>query len=251
MSKNTEYFSMQGKVALGIRNTDGSRQPAKWVYDASTLEWGFSVDKDEKNENYSGSRGLAAVLQTKKSMTVKLTLGQLNDTNAAQAVAGTTVQIAAGSATAEPLGILTIGDMVALDFAKVSDLEITVGAATLVEDTDYTLNANTGVLTVLTTQATAASAAYSYAAHSLITVFSNNSPDMYVLFDGENTVDGATGLCMGEVYRITFDPASALALINSTFGEMELNGSARVDPVRLANSQYGGYARLKLIDPEA
>ncbi|URX63255.1 hypothetical protein KR767_04080 [Luteibacter anthropi] len=250
MSATTEYFSMQGKVALGIRNPDGSRQPAKWVYDASTLEWGFSVDKDEKNENWSGARGLAATLQTKKTMTVKLTLGQLNDTNAAQSVAGTAVAIAAGTVTAEAIGTPDVGDMVGLEYAKVAEVVLKAGAATLTKDTDYTLNPATGVLTFLTKAASPVSAAYSYSAHSLVTVFSGSNPDMYVLFDGENTVDGATGKCRGEVNRITFDPASTLALINSTFGEMELNGSARVDPLRISNPRYGGYARLILVDPE-
>ncbi|CAM5383152.1 hypothetical protein RLIN73S_06113 [Rhodanobacter lindaniclasticus] len=68
-------------------------------------------------------------------------------------------------------------------------------------DTDYTLNPSTAILTFLTA-CTGVKAAYSYAAHSLVTVFSNRSPNMYVLFDGENTVDGAVGLARGEVYKI-------------------------------------------------
>jgi len=251
MSLNPEYFSMQGRVALGLRNADGSRGPARWVYDSSALEWNFSQDQDEQNESWSGARGLAATLTTKESLSVKLTLQQLNDDNAALASAGTVVQVTTGTVTAEPLPIGKVGDMIALEYAKVSDVELTGGAGgttPLVEDTDYTLNAATGVITYLTAQATAPHAAYTYAAHSIITALSQRSQEFWVLFDGENTVDGATGLCRGEVHRISFPPASTLALINSSFATLELTGKARVDPVRINNSRYGGYARLMLID---
>ncbi|CAM5383198.1 phage tail tube protein [Rhodanobacter lindaniclasticus] len=105
---------MQGKVALGLLNTDGSRQPARWAYDASTLEWNMSVDESEKTESSSGSRGLAATLKTKKSLEVQLTLNQLNDDNAALAVNGTVVPVTTGTVTDEDIGDVTAGDMVAL-----------------------------------------------------------------------------------------------------------------------------------------
>lgn len=253
MSLNAEYFSMQGRLALGIRNADGSRGPARWVFDTSTLEWNFTQDQDEQNESWSGARGLAATLPTKKSLSVKLTLNQLNDDNAALASAGVVVAVTTGTVTAEPLPIGKVGDMVALEYAKVSDVELTGGVAgttPLVENTDYTLNAATGVITYLTAQANAPHAAYSYGAHSIITAITGKRPEFWVLFDGENTVDGAIGLCRGEVNRVSFPPASTLALINSSFGTLELTGKALVDPMRISNSRYGGYARLMLIDAE-
>jgi hypothetical protein len=250
MSVNTEYFSMQGRVAIGVRNADGSREPAQWVYDASKLEWAFSVDKDEREESYSGQRGLAATLIKKKSMKLNLTLGQLNDSNAALAVAGKQVKIDAGTVTAETIGTVKAGDMVALDYAKVSSVALTgSGSATLEEDTDYTLNATTGVLTFLTANEDV-SADYEYAAHSLVTVFSGQKKDLYILFDGMNTVDGTEMMCLGEVYRASLEPASTLGLIQDGFGDLELAGDALIDSVRLSQERYGGYARLKLLAPE-
>lgn len=250
MSQTTEFFSMQGKVALGLLNTDGSRQPARWAYDASTLEWNLSVDESEKTESSSGSRGLAATLKTKKTLEVKVTLNQLNDDNAALAVNGTVVPVTLGTVTAEDLGDVGIGDMVALEYASTSALVLS-GTAPVAPalGTDYTVNLATGVVSFLTA-CTGVKAAYSYAAHSLVTVFSSRSPNMYVLFDGENTVDGAVGLARGEVYKIVFSPASTLGFIQDDFGNLELTGKARFDNTRAGNDRYGGYARLMLIDAD-
>lgn len=250
MSQTTEFFSMQGKVALGLLNSDGTRQPARWAYDASTLEWNLSADESEKTESSSGSRGLAATLKTKKSLEVKLTLNQINDDNAALAVNGTVVPVTTGTVSAEAIGDVKAGDMVALDFAKVSAVVLSGTApAAPALDTDYVLNPATGVITFLT-DCTGVECAYSYAAHSLVTVFSSKSPNMYVLFDGENTVDGAIGLARGEVYKIVFSPAATLGFIQDDFGSMELTGKARFDNTRAGNDRYGGYARLMLVDPE-
>lgn len=251
MSNTTEYFSMQGRVAIGVRNADGSRAPARWVYDASTLEWDFQVDRDEKIESYSGARGLAGTMAKKKAMTVKLTLGQINDSNAALSIAGKTVQVTGGTATDENIGDVKPGDMVALDNVLVTSLVLSGTApATPVLDTDYTVNTDTGVVTFLTA-CTGVKASYTYGAYSIVTALTAKPQDLYVLFDGMNTVDGATLLARGEVHRIQFDPTNTLSLINDTFADMQLTGAARIDPVRISDAKYGGYARLMLIDPPA
>lgn len=248
----TEYFSMQGRVAIGLLNADGTRQPARWVGDASTLEWNLSVDETDINEAYSGVRGLAATLKKSKKMDVKVNLKQISDANAALAVNGTEVAVVSGSVTDETIGDVKAGDMVALEYAKVSAL-VLAGTAPVapVDGTDYKLNATTGVLTFLTDCTGVKASAYDYAAHSLVTVFSGNTPNMYVLFDGENTVDGTTLLARGEVYKIQFSPASTLGMIQDDVGSLELTGKARIDASRVDNSNYGGYARLMLLDPAA
>lgn len=247
MSTTTEYFSMQGKVSIGKRNADGSRAPARWVADASSLEWAMSVDQQEANESWSGVRGLAATLTTKRSMQVNLTLRQINDDNATLALDGSTVAVTTGTVTGEAIGDVAAGNVVALEFAKVSSVVLTDGAAaTLVANTDYTLNADTGVVTFLTAK-TGVTAAYSYAAHSIVTALSKVADDYYVLFDGINSVDGATGKVRGEVHRVSFNPASNLAWISDNFGEMQLQGKAKVDPVRQSDPNWGGYARVILV----
>jgi hypothetical protein len=252
MSLTTESFSMQGRVSIGKRNADGSRMPAQWLANASTLEWDFAVETDDAIESFSGARGVLDQLDKSKKMTVKITITQLNDNNAALALGGNVVPVTGGTATSEEIGDVKAGDVVALQFAKVSALTLAGTApAAPVLDTDYTLNADTGILTFLTDCTGVSASTYTYAAHSLVTALTAAPQDYYVLFDGQNTVRGAKGLCRGEVNRIGFAPADALGLITDSFGNINLSGEARIDPVRLTDPKYGGYARLMLIDRAA
>lgn len=248
MADITEYFSFQGRVYIGPRNPDGTRGPAKWVYDASVLNWQMESETESKNESWSGIRGVAATLKTSQTMTVNLTLGQLNTDNAALATSGTRVEVAAGTVTNEVIGAVAIGDVVALDFAAVSDLALVDGtAAPLVEGTDYELSPKTGVLRFLSVKAGVKASTYDYAAHSIVTAMSKVSQDHYVLFDGINTVDGAEMACRGEVHRVSFGPASEMGFIQDAFGELELSGEAKIDPVRQADPKWGPFARVMLI----
>ena len=247
--QSTESFSMQGLVGIGLRNPDGSRMPARWVYDASTLEWDFTVETDKQNEHYSGSRGLEDELDKSKDMSVKLTLAQISDKNAALALAGSVESVTGSTVTDETIGDVEVGDMWGLEFAQVSDVALVDGTAQpLVLDTDYTLSPTTGVLKFLTVKAGVKASTYTYGSFSIVTALTANSQDMYVLFDGQNTVRGKTTKCRGEVNRIAFSPTDSLALINDSFGALNLTGSAKVDAFRINDPKYGGYARLMLLD---
>ena len=249
MADLTEYFSFQGQISIGERNPDGTRKPAQWVFDASAMSWALSVTAEEKRESWSGSRGLGARLKTARDMTVNLTLGQLNIANSVKALDGTRVDIVSGSVTGEVIGNVKAGDVWALKYSAVSAVVLSAtGPVTLVAGTDYTLNADTGIIKFLSTQ-TAVTAAYSYAAHSVVTAFSGGNKAWYLLFDGLNTVVGAEGKVLGEVYNLSLDPAAEVAWINASFGELALTGKALLDPVRQGDAQYGGYARVKYIDP--
>lgn len=249
MADLTEYFSFQGKISIGERNADGTRKPAQWVFDASAMSWAQSVTVEEKREAWSGVRGLGATLKTARDMTINLTLAQLNIGNAVRAMDGSRVDITSGSATGEVIGNVVAGDVWALKYSAVSSLVLSkTPSGTLTLGTDYTVNVDTGMVYFLTTNA-GVTAAYSYAAQSVVTAFTGGNKAWYLLFDGMNTVIGAEGKCIGEVYNIDLQPASEIAWINESFGELALTGRARLDPYRQPDAQYGPYARVKYIDP--
>lgn len=246
-----EYFSMQGRVYIGKRNADGSRAPARWVFDASTLEVQPSEDSEDKNESWSGQRGVAATMRTALALAISLTLVQLNTDNAALALAGERVEVTSGSVVAEEIGDVTAGSVWALDYAAIADLELEDGTTpspvALVEDVDYTVDTDLGIITFLTTR-TGVKGDYDYAAHSLVTALTSLAQDYYVLFAGLNTVKGSTGKCRGELYYVNLSPTEAFGLIQASFGELALTGKAKMDPFRQADPKWGGYGRLHLID---
>ena len=249
MSK-TEYFSFQGRVYLGLRNADGSRAPARWVYDSSVLELAMSSTRETKKESWSGVRGVAATMTTERNLGVRLTLGQINTDNLALATDGTRLDLASGSVANEVIGAVKPGDVVALEYAAISALVLEGGTpeAPLVADTDYTLNPATGFITFLTTKAAVVAKTYEYAAHSVVKVFESSKSEYYALFDAVNSVDGTTQRVRADVNRISFPAAESLALINDSFGEIVLNGEAKIDPVRQSDPRFGLYARVLLVD---
>lgn len=251
MTDQTEYFSMQGRVYLGERNPDGSRGPAKWVYDASTLSWEQSVEREEKRESHTGSRSLGATLKTSRDLNVTLTLGQINSDHVALATDGKRVDIATGTVTDEALGNVEAGDVHALEYSAVSTVALEDGTAVpLVVDVDYIVNEDSGFVRFLTTK-TGVTASYSYAAHSVVTVLSGSNKAYYLLFDGLNTVDDTSLKCVGEVYNLDFDPSNELGFIHESFGEIQLTGRAKLDSFRQPDPKWGPYARVKLIAPPA
>ena len=89
---------------------------------------------------------------------------------------------------------------------------------------------------------------YEYAAHSVVKVFESSKSEYYALFDAVNSVDGTTQRVRADVNRISFPAAESLALINDSFGEIVLNGEAKIDPVRQSDPRFGLYARVLLVD---
>lgn len=249
MAEVTEYFSFQGKVYTGKRNSNGSRAPSRWVYDNSQLDIALTKDQDTKNESWSGSRARAATLATGRSMQVALTLGQINNDNLALATDGVKVDVAAGSVADETIGTVAAGDVVALDYVLISNLALTkTGATALVEDTDYTLDATLGLLTFLTA-ATGVTGDFDYGAHSPISLLEGDNSEYYLIFIGINTVTGTNKLMRAELNRIAWNPAETLPLINESFGELQLTGEALIDPVRQGDNKFGPFGRLIAVDP--
>lgn len=247
MADITEYFSGQGRVMIGPRHADGSRGPARWIYDASQLEMKMSAEVEEKNESWSGARGLAATMASKKTLDVDLTLGQLNTDIVALATSGQRTEVSGGSVTDEVIGDVKPGEVFALDHVLVSALVIKDGSGNLTANTDYTVNTATGIVTFLTAK-TGVKADYSYKAYSVATLLDGASKDWYVLFDGLNTVDGAQLKVRAEIHRVSFAPAQSMGLIQESFNDLQMTGKAKIDPVRQGDAKWGGFARVILVD---
>lgn len=247
---NTEYFSFQVRVYIGKRNADGSRAPARWVFDASTLDTKQAVSREKKKESWSGQRTTAATMNSGSEITGTLTLGQINTDLAALAVDGQRVDVAAGAVTNELIGDVKAGDVWFLNYAKVSNLELKDGTTptpvALVENTDYTVNLDLGVVQFMTTKTGVKATAYDYAAFSLATILAGDNTDYYLAFAGLNTVDGATQQVRGELYNVSLSAAETMSYINASFGEMQLPFEAKSDPVRQVDPKWGPYGRLIL-----
>ncbi|MCO1336804.1 hypothetical protein MO867_20975, partial [Microbulbifer sp. OS29] len=65
--------------------------------------------------------------------------------------------------------------------------------------------------------------------------------------DGVNTVDGSGERVRGRLYKCKFNPVSQLDLINSSFGELALTGTALFDALSDPDEALGGFGRIELL----
>lgn len=249
-------FRFQGKVWAGSRNADGTPGPLYWLGDDSELQIKLTVDKDERNESYSGQSllSVSAIKAKKAELSVKLNYFSKN--NLGLGLYSTPVDVVAGSATGEALPIgAAAGDVIRLDHRDVSAVVLTGadGSTALIEGTDYSIeSAAGGLIKVIdpthfndgtgTPQATA-TAAYSYAASVRLPMFTSAVPERYIVFDGINVVTGASVRI--ELYRAQFDPISQLDMISDSLGELAMSGSVLYDDVNAANANLGGFGRIE------
>ncbi|MBL4838377.1 MAG: hypothetical protein JKY34_12455 [Kordiimonadaceae bacterium] len=247
-------FSFQGKVFLGERLSTGKPGAMRWVNDAALLSIKASQSEEKRSESYSGLRQTSATIAKALEVTFDLTLNHGEAKNLALGLYGEVNTIAGGSITEEPFpNPVAVGDVIALDRGNVSSLEVTdsLGTpATLTLDTDYALDdANYGRISMLDLAAYTQpfKAAYDYAGNTDITLFTQAPPVRYLIMDGFNTVDGSADLMRVRMYRLKFNPASQLDLINDSFGDLKLSGTALLDTTAVLDAALGGYGRMELL----
>ena len=155
---------------------------------------------------------------------------------------GEQVVIPAGTVTSEelPAGIKA-GERYILDHQRISDVAI----GTLVEGTDYEADYTYGSITILTDQATAPSVNYKYAG-SITTTLSTPPPeDFFLRFEGITLAEGGAAKIL-ELYKISFSPASALALIqgDTSLAGLETTSTVLYDNARPDDPTIGRFGRV-------
>lgn len=248
-------FSIQGKVYLGERQANGKPAAMRWVNDTALLNIAMNVTEENRQESYSGNRQTSATLNTATEVTFNLTLRHGNAKNLALGLYAKALTVAAGSKTGEPLPEpLTIGDRVILDRGNISNLVLSDSAATpteLVEETDYRIESVPGgvleILSDLSGFTAPFSADYEFGASTDVTMFTQRPPIRYLMLDGVNTVDDTGDRIRARLYRLKFNPVSQLDLINESFGELALSGTALFDPLSEPDPALGGFGRIELL----
>jgi hypothetical protein len=248
-------FSFNGKFFLGQRLSNGKPGKMRWVDDASTLGIQLTVDKEERQESWSGQRLTSVTIPKAKKARFTLVLNAMTAENLALAVQSEAQAIATGSVSGEALpAALAAGDIVMLDHPRISALALTDAAtptpAPLVLNTHYRIESPAaGLVEILDPGALVQpfSAAYTHDAYINLAMFKLNNVERYGVLDGINTVDDER--VRVTVYRMKFDPVSDLALITDSLGNLNLAGDILFDAVNFQNANLGGFARVQL--PEA
>jgi len=244
------YASFQGRVYLAERSLLGQPVNARQVGNVSKLSLALKTEVIEHYESMSGQRSQDLRMIKQKSASVNLTLEEFTAENLALALYGSSVQSAAGSVTAEPVGgaAAVVGERYFLAHPKVSALVVTDSAATpatLTAGTHYTADTDFGALQFLDTTGLTApfKAAYTFGAVSDVGLFTAPLPERFLRFEGVNTAFGNEKWLI-ELYRVAFDPLKGLDVIGDDLNKFELDGSLLADSTKPYDATLGQFGHL-------
>lgn len=256
------FFSGQGQILIAKRSSAGIPGAFWLVGNAPRFEVKPSMERREHRESQSGSRLIDKIQTTTKGGTLDLTLEDIRKDNLALLLSGKKVTLAAGSYTVGspdtfPSG-LVVGSYVKLSRPNVSSLVIKDSAgtpATLTLGTHYALrDAKHGFVEILSLGAFVQpfKAEYGYTHTDIVTQFEANDDDEYwVYFAGVNT-EGVPDQQIGmDIYRVVFNAAELIALINEEQGSFDISARILRDAVRASDANFGGFARWLYIDANA
>mgnify|MGYP001598043840 CR=1 FL=1 len=253
MSQNnaitSRYFSGQGIVSIATRSTAGEPQGFVNIGDVSALSITQEVTKEEHTDHTTGNRATDAVLQTKTTVGVSMTIGNLSRENLALMSQGSSATVAAGSVTNEVVKAY-LAKTVALAHPNVAAVNVTntAGTVTYVVGSNYTVNAEAGSINILNAAAQTAAVApiadlqdlhidYTYAAYDTVDAFTSAAPERWIRFEGLNTADSNKPVIV-DIFKFLFSPFAELPLINDSFAEFVVEGEALSDSTKLTGSKH-------------
>lgn len=242
-------FSFQGRIFLGERLSGARPSNLTWVGDQSSCELTLNTENEDRTETYSGNRLQSARLRTATTVELNLVLRYFNAHNLRLGLYATPSNVATGSVTAEEFpSDLQPGANVLLEKpVGVSDLIITdADDVALTEGTHFRRTAGSGLVEILSVGSLTQpfSAAYEHAAYTSLPMFTAQPPERYLYLEGINTVSGES--VRSHIYRVQFNPIENLGLINESFGELSLSGTALFDPEASLDEALGGFGRFEI-----
>ena len=240
---NTEYFSGQGKVFVAPRAKAGAINGG-WTElgDTSKLEVTTKQNYQDIYESCSGNRSIVAHYVTQTDWAFAVDAMSFSKENLARAFYGTSSAVVGASVTGEAVTCYALNQIIPLKNPGVSAVTVKKGVTTLVKDTDYTLDAANGTITIISGTNTGSLPAaltvdYTYAGYDKIETNTTTSGEFAFRFEGINMVTGKAVVV--EIHRVALDLAGALSLISTSPATFSMGGMVLADPSAGAGeSQY-------------
>jgi len=237
------YYSGQGSVLVGTRDANGRPLGLRNIGNVPSLEISVDVTKFEHKESESGSRAIDLTLTQELNATFSMTLESLSPENVALAFFGETAVVTGAAVVDEAL---TLGALdliyplanVNLNSAVPPDVSLTGGIPTYVLGTDYTVDYENGTITPLSSGSIAADADlvidYTFLSHYRQSMFTVTNIELFMRFQGINTVTSPQDKLIVDIFRAQFDPSQGVPLINDEVSQISMTGTILKDALNLA-----------------
>ncbi|NCP64098.1 MAG: hypothetical protein GW836_05510 [Paraglaciecola sp.] len=248
------YFSGQGRVYIGARDSNGNPLGLNFVGNVPELKVSLSVETLEHQESTSGQRLTDLQLIKTKKGEFSCTLEELIAINLGLALYGTTTDQVSGTVTNETLATpMATGSLYLLAKQNVSSVVIKDSSPTpkTLPASQYQLNAKHGSLLVndITTGGPYVEpfkADYAYGAAQSTAMFTQPLPERWIRFEGLNTADSNREVVI-DLYRVAINPAKELSVITDELLKFELSGQVLADTLKPAAGDLGQFGRIVLL----
>lgn len=237
-----KYYSGQGIFSVAEKDASGNPLGFTEIGNVPEATIDIEVEKEEHKESQSGQRAVDLTTIKSKKGRLSMTVENFESSVLALGLHGTSSVIAAASITDEVV-VMKHDKPVPTYMAKWSTPNNIVvksndGLVTYVLDTDYTLDADWGMITALSTGAItdleACKVSYDHESTVNLEVFESPAPERWVRFHGVNTADSLAKKVV-DIYKVSFDPVTGYSLISDDIQGMELNGDILYDDTRPDN----------------
>lgn len=245
-----KYFAVpQGKVYIASRDAVGQTSGFTWIGDTD----GFTINTAQQYldiyESYSGNRNSVAHIPTQSDYSCEVSILNIDADNLARAFYGTTGAVAGASVVGEAVTAYN-GQMSPLKYPDVTSVVVKNGATTLVNNTDYTVDAVNGTITILagSTQVPAGPGValtvdYTHGAIAgRMKLMTGGLKDYTLRFEGQSKFDNLTQI--GTLHRVALDMAQTLSLIGTGVNKLVVKGKLLpASEQAVGESQYFTYVQ--------
>lgn len=248
------YFSGQGRVYIGARDSAGNPAGLTFVGNVPELKVSLSVETLEHQEAQSGQRLTDLQLIKTKKGEFACTLEELIPTNLALALYGHSTTVAPGTVTGEALpNPVTAGHLYPLAHQNVSAVQIQDGSSPPkpLPAAQYQVHARHGSVLIL--DATTGgpyvepfTVDYAFGAAQSTAMFTRPLPERWIRFEGLNTADANREVVI-DLYRVAINPAKELSIITDELLKFELSGQVLADLSKPTDGELGQFGRLVLL----
>ena len=247
MARNEHFKSLQGSLMIA-RIVDGKRTTIRELGNQTSVELSVSTESTTIKETKTGKRADAKILTTGRTVELSATTNELVPADVALAFGAELISKGSHAVVDEVIATALAGESVKLNGVNISLLTITDSLeAPLVVSTDYTLDADYGVITFkdLASFTGPYKASYTEGDITVSEFFSMpDNAEYYVFFRG---VDSFGGDPMSfELYRYSPKTDNSMQFINEEVGELTFGGTALIvqDQVQSDGSLLDGYGRI-------
>lgn len=253
MATDSKYYAVgQGKVFIASRDTTtGQTSGFEWIGDCDGLTINAAEEKLQFAESFSGNRVNVVDVTTSTDVTFSVAIRNIDGDNLAKAYYGETGAVAGATVASEAI-VAYNGKMTALKYPGVSAVTVTktAGSVPLVLNTDYTLDAVNGTITILAASTVVpagagvpCTVAYTHAGVASRTKFLTSTAKEYVLrFEGKSQFDNKAQIAT--LHRAKPGLAAALELIGTDVAVLTLEGAVLPDAAQaVGESKYITYVQ--------